>query len=191
VIRRSMSLAILVLILSATEVWANGFGFSRRTVEVRYPVYYSPPIVYVPMYYSVAPPVVFSAPLPLVQYAVPQAAPPLGSLAPPVSVPRPRVSTEVASPSGTTTHRPGDSAYSVLAGPAGMGRVDDRCSVAFWNLAGQTLTLRIDGREFSLPPGRSLTRDLPRNFAWHVGGRESEATHIPAGRPTAEILIHR
>ena len=52
-----------------------------------------------------------------------------------------------------------------------MERSDDRCSIAFWNLTGGALSLRINGRDHVLSAGRSLTLDLPRTFAWQVSGR--------------------
>ena len=85
--------------------------------------------------------------------------------------------------------RPGESFYTLHPGPPGMDRTDDRCSVAFWNLSGRALTLKIEGREYSLSLGRSVTVELPRAFAWSVSGREVEASRVPAGHPSAEILI--
>jgi hypothetical protein len=204
--KRCVLPAILLVVLAAGPAGANGFGLFRRSAEVRYgyyyPSYYYPSYYYypsAPVYYypSVAAPVVpYHAPVVQpavvtpVQYAVPTAAPP--SLTPePVQTGEPPLFRP--SSGRSTAMRVGESFYEVLPGPAGMSKTGEgeRCSVAFWNLTGQTLTLRVSGRDVSLAPSRSVTLDVTPTFAWQVVGREGEATTIPSGRATAEILIRR
>jgi len=197
--RRSIWLALLFLTLATSTASAHGFGTSRRPVEARTSYYSVPSVVY---YYSAAPrfvysappvfaapPIIFTPPVRFAPYASPVAAPSSVTGEPPLADPGRRSTGESSSPS--TSLRSGGSFYSVLPGPRGMERSDDRCSIAFWNLTGGTLSLRIDGRDHVLSAGRSVTLDLPRTFAWQVSGREPEATRIAAGSATAEVLIRR
>jgi hypothetical protein len=121
-------------------------------------------------------------------YATPTVAP-AATTEPPLAQPRVGTST-----SGSTSMRVGESFYQLLPGPVRMGREgesSDRCSVAFWNLTGQTLSLHVNGRNVSLAPNKSTTLDLPMTFAWQIQGREAEAMRIPSDRGSAEILIRR
>jgi hypothetical protein len=191
-------LGILLLSLAAGPAWAHGFGLYHRPTEVRYSYYYYPSTVYyypaAPVYYYVRPaPVVQpyypAAPVmaPVVQqYAVPVAAPASTTLEPPILPSRP-------SGGGATSMRVGESFYEVKPGPVTTGRegTDGRVSVGFWNLTSQPLTVRVEGRDLPLSPGRTVMVDLPATFAWRIVGREGEATTIPAGRTSAEILIRR
>ncbi len=183
--------ALVLLALEGTPLRANGFGLVRRPVEVR-SGYYVPSTFYVPIASApialpISPIGVMPAqPVFLTPFAVPFSAPPSTTAEPPLS-PRP-------GPSGTSTSlRVGESFYQLLPGPVRMEKEgdSDRCSVAFWNLTSQTLTLRINGRDVSLTPGKSATMELPPTFAWQIMGREGEATRIPGGRATAEVLIRR
>lgn len=193
---RRLLLLALVLVLSPLNAPANGFGLFRRPAapaEVRYSSYYYPTTVYTPVYYPVIPSYFIPTPVayPAVPLAIPRAAPPSVSGEPPLAGSRPAVGTDASASGARTALRPGESFYTLLPGPAGMGRADDRCSVAFWNLSGRELTLRADGRDYPLAAGRSVTVDVPTSFAWHVTGREAEATRIPTGHASAEILIRR
>src|SRR3954470_11355603 len=157
--RRSIWLALLLSALTAIPVSAHG---SRRSVEVRPSYYYVPSAVYYPaaprLFYPaapvfVAPAITVAPPVGFAPYAYPVAAP--ASVEPPLAAPvRPSASESSAS---STSQRPGGSFYSVLPGPRGMERSDGRCSIAFWNLTGRTLSLRIDGRDHVLTAGRSMT----------------------------------
>lgn len=185
------SLFLLVFVMGSAR--GNGFGLSNRPVEVRY--YYTPSVVYypiVPPVYCPTPtrPVMSTLPtVPLVPmqsaqpgFAAPRAAPPSSSAEPPLS----------ETPRGPTkSMRVGESFYDVLPGPTGMSKVGDRCSVAFWNLTAGTIALRIDGKDLTLAAGKSATMEVPSTFAWQIVGREGGATSIPAGHPTAEVLIRR
>jgi hypothetical protein len=67
----------------------------------------------------------------------------------------------------------------------------DRCSVAFWNLSGQDLTLTVAGQKQTIVRGKSLTLELDRQFVWQVEGRESQAERVPATESGLEIVIRR
>lgn len=205
--KRCLLALLLLLALEAAPAHAFGFGLFRRPTEVRYSSYYVPSTVYyVPStayYVPVTPaPIIYPAPMlppvPVVPsfpvvgpsvgspFAVPLAAPPSTTAEPPVSPP-------VRPMSGSTSLRVGESFYDVLPGPMRMDgdTARTRCSVAFWNLTAQTMTLRVDNRDVVLASGKSTTLELPLTFAWQVVGREAGATTIPSGRATAEVLIRR
>ncbi len=185
--RRWLLLALFVFALEVAPLSANGFGMVRRPSEVR-SAYYFPSVVYVPVAAPVVFPMVPAQPFILTPYALPLAAPASTTVEPPLfQQPRPRVS------EGSTSLRAGESSYQVLPGPMRMGRdgESERCSVGFWNLTSKPLTLRINNRDWPLTPGKSVTLDLPPTFAWQIAGREAEATRIPSGRGTAEVLIRR
>ena len=67
----------------------------------------------------------------------------------------------------------------------------ERSTVAFWNLTGHTVTLKIDGQAQVLPRGQCLTRELARDFVWQLDGREPERRTIPAGDAGLEIVIRQ
>jgi hypothetical protein len=67
----------------------------------------------------------------------------------------------------------------------------DRCSVGFWNLTSQELTLKVDGQTRTLPAGQSLTLDLGRKFVWQIVGRDPQTTTVAAADVGAEIIIRR
>jgi hypothetical protein len=189
--KRWFLLALLLFALEAAPVRANGFGMIHRPVEVRSGYYVPSVVYYVP--YVPAPVWVPSAPVTIVptQPVVQPFAAPLA--APAATTEPPLTSRSSPSTGGSTSMRVGERFYQLLPGPVRMGREgeSDRCSVAFWNLTGQTLNLHINGRDVSLAPNKSATLDLPQTFAWQIQGREAEATRIPSDRGTAEILIRR
>jgi hypothetical protein len=81
-------------------------------------------------------------------------------------------------------------AYSVGGSlPAADGT--DRCSVRFWNLSGRDVVLTVDGQSVYLAAGRSMTRELPRQFVWQVQGRAGQGERVPAGEGALEIVIRR
>ena len=188
--KRLLLLALLLLALEVAPVQANGLGLFRRPTEVRYS-YYTPAVVYYPVapppvYYPMVPAQPIGVAPPLVeQWAVPIAAPPSTTAEPPRSS-APRAGE-------ARSMRVGESFYQVLPGPLTMGKDGEKehCSIAFWNLTQKTLTLRINDRDTSIAPNRSVTLDLPQTFAWRIDGREAEATQIPKGHGSAEILIRR
>jgi hypothetical protein len=77
-------------------------------------------------------------------------------------------------------------------GGTGAAKVPaDRCSVAFWNLSGQDLSLKVDGQARPLPRGRSVTLTLGRQFVWQVEGREPQKQEVPMKEAALEIVIRR
>jgi hypothetical protein len=195
--RRILYLALLVLLVP-TPARAH-FWLFRRPVETRYSYYYAPsyyvPSYYVPstVYWVPAPePVVIPAPA-VVPLAVPSAAPPseIHELPPVPAWPSPPIMPR-ADPATTTARRVSDSYFDLYPRTTRQAsQAGDRASVAFWNLTGTTLRLRVQGRDWALPPGRSLTADLPRSFSWGIVGRQDEQTRLASNQSAAEILIRR
>ncbi len=186
--RRCLLSMVVLLVLGTVPARGNGWLFRRSVgpTEVRYSYYLPGPVVWVPVAQPLAlpvlvPPVVSLPAVTNVPMAVPSPAPP--SAVPDLPAP----------PPGTSALKQGTPYYDLYSGATRPGTPlpSGRCSVAFWNLTGRALTLRIGGQERTLPPGRSLTLELPREFAWNVVGREAEAAHIPSAHTTAEILIRR
>jgi hypothetical protein len=173
--RHPLLLTALLLFPGTGAAHGHG-GLLRRSaasVEVRYAV--PAPVVWIPVAQPLALPV-FAAPVWMptvvnVPLAVPSAAP----------------------PSETGALKPLTAYYDLYSGTTrpGVPLASGRCSVAFWNLTGRTITLRAGGQDRALPAGRSVTLELPHEFAWNVVGREAEAARIPASHTTAEILIRR
>jgi hypothetical protein len=195
----------LVVVLTPTPAHAHGWLF-RRPVETRYSYYYAPsyyvPSYYVPSYYvpstvywvpAVEPePVVIPAPA-AVPFAVPSAAPPsvIHELPPVPAWPSPPIMPR-ADTATTTARRVSEPYFDLYPrNTRQASRAGDGCSVAFWNLTGTTLRLRIQGSDWALPPGRSLTVDLPRSFSWGIVGRQDEQTRLAGNQTAAEILIRR
>jgi hypothetical protein len=65
------------------------------------------------------------------------------------------------------------------------------CAVTFWNLSGQGLTLRVDGRPRALAAGQSVRLDLKRDFSWDVAGRDPVRQQVPERESGVEIVIRR
>jgi hypothetical protein len=82
--------------------------------------------------------------------------------------------------------------FDTYFGGAGAAKpAADRCSVAFWNLSGQDLGLKVDGQSRLLPRGQSVTLTLGRQFVWQVEGREPQKQDVPANEGALEIVIRR
>ena len=176
---------------------APDFWLFRRPVETPYassyaPTYYAPPsyfpstVCWVPAEPAVVIPE--SVVLPL---AVPSPAPPsaLPELPPLPSRPAPPIMPP-ADPATTTARRVGEPYFDLYAGQR-KGTPSAGVSVAFWNLTAGTVTLRVQGRDWDLPPRRKVTLDLPRSFSWNVVGRQAEQTRLAGNQTEAEILLRR
>jgi hypothetical protein len=140
-----------------------------------------------------------TGPVPPVQPA-PQAAPstpPPPSLQTPPPPTAPKVSPmpppPTSSPPAVSESHSFTSTFEVCGVPPRSGEKPDakRCSVGFWNLTAQELTLTIDGQKRTLPAGKNLTLDLGRQFVWQVAGRDPQNTTVAAGDVGAEIIIRR
>jgi len=173
--RHRLLLVALLFALGTGPACGHG-GLIRRPIaptEVRY--YLPGPVVWMPVV----------QPMTLPVFAAPVSRPAVVNV--PLAVP------SAAPPSEANALKLATSYYDLYSGATrpGVPLPDGRCSVAFWNLTGRPITLRASGQERVLPTGRSVTLELPREFAWNVVGREAEAARIPAGHTTAEILIRR
>jgi hypothetical protein len=67
----------------------------------------------------------------------------------------------------------------------------DRCKVGFWNLTGRDVTLKIDGRQQTIPKNRSLTLDLDRSFAWQMDQGEIVTERVPDEQTAHEVLLRQ
>lgn len=189
--RRTVSLAMLVL-LAPTPARAHSWPFPPLVETHSFylvPSYYVPaPVCWVPAPAPVVVPTPAAVPL-----AVPSPAPPsnVQELPPVPSWPSPPIMPP-ADPATTTSRRISEPYFDLYPGTTGKAsRTGGRASVAFWNLTGVTVRLRVKGRDWALPPRRSLTLDLPRSFSWSIVGRQEEQARLGSDRTAAEILIRR
>lgn len=167
---------------------AHGLRSQPRATTAYYypaaPVYYCPPgtvpVATYPTSVPPPPPPATSIPRPL---AAPIAAPP-SSTPPPPLAPAPRAGPRVSeSRSYYDTYAVAPRASEVS--PSG------RCTIRFWNLSGQDLTLTVDQATQVLPNGKRVSLDLDRRFRWQVAGRQPEQESVAAGESALEIVIRR
>lgn len=211
----SRPLAVLSMLVLAAPVWAFGGWFRPR---VSY--YYAVPVVVTPAPVvpdpcampplsapiltppappsstvvpapgwarpSPAPP---SRPAPQPQVEELRQAPPAALPAPPPPLPTPPAAGPV--PSNSLSPMVTESRYPPSTGVRAVRRPTDRCSVAFWNLTARPLSLRIDGRGQVVPPGKSVTLELNRQFVWQVEGREPQVERIPVPEVALDVVIRR
>ncbi len=198
--RALLSAGALVLLLAlppAAPAWWH-YGPRPAPVVAGYApapvVFVAPRPVFVaaPVLVPAAPPppacVAPASPLPA--FAAPAPAPPSGSPEPPL-----------AKPSGPPMPPAQPSAYQAASPAAGARSYDtyplavrgaatgERCSVSFWNLTGRDVVLRVEGRTQVLPRGQSLTRELPRSFAWQVDGGEQRTEQVSAKDGGLEVVL--
>jgi hypothetical protein len=77
-------------------------------------------------------------------------------------------------------------------GPHDPNRITtDRCTVGFWNLTDQDLTLAVQNQSRDLPRGKSLSLDLPREFVWQLKGREVHTERVATGESGMEIVFRK
>jgi hypothetical protein len=193
--RRQVSLVVALLMIFAIPTTGLGWFhslFSRSSYRAAPPiaVYYCPVPVVAAVPYPVVPaPYPEPVPVPpLRRYAEPRPAPPSGTPEPPrppETKPKAGVNTQE---SRKVSEKFFDSYF--VAGPTRTPG-GDRCAVTFWNLAGQNLTLTVEGRAHLLPAGQSVRLDLKREFTWTVAGREAERQQVPAAESGVEIVVRR
>jgi hypothetical protein len=127
--------------------------------------------------------------------ATPPSTPPPPSLPtpPPPAAPKGPSLPPGAPPPAVRESRAFTNAIDVCGVPPRSGEkpTPDRCSVGFWNLTAQELTLKIDGKPHTLPAGQNVTLDLGRQFVWQIVGREPQNTTVAAADVGAEIIIRR
>lgn len=166
----------LMLILPV-PAQANGWLFRPRPTSA----YYYPPATWAPaiVYWAPPPACCGGGAAPGVRlYATPQAAPASApaTVEPPVSKPE---------TSGSTPNRAN------YEPPLQGTTLQGTCTVTFRNRSAREVTLQIGDITRSLPAGRGLTLDLPRQFTWNEVGRAPVTEQIPASRPALEIAINR
>ena len=86
--------------------------------------------------------------------------------------------TEPPRGAGVSEARSYFSAYAVAprGAPVPAG---ERARVAFWNLSSTDITLTVANEAYSLPRGKNLKLDLPRQFVWRVDSREAQNEKCP------------
>lgn len=67
----------------------------------------------------------------------------------------------------------------------------DRARVGFWNLSERDVVLTVANQAYSLPRGKSVRLDLPREFVWRVDSREAQNEKMPENESALEIVIRR
>jgi hypothetical protein len=83
------------------------------------------------------------------------------------------------------------SAYAVAPRDAQPRLAADRARVGFWNLSEVDLTLTIANQAYTLPRGKSVKLELPRQFVWRVDAREPQSEKMPESESALEIVIRR
>lgn len=140
---------------------------------------YGPPIYYPPSPLYLAPPICGVWPIEpvrVVPAARPNPAPASTTAEPPIANPLRKAPT-------ITESRSLGGSY------AGVGPVLPRCKVGFWNLTGKDMTIRVDGKDHTLPKDRSFTLELDRQFTWQSAGKEPTAERVPEDQNAYEVII--
>lgn len=185
---------VAVVLLLSLPLAAEANGFRRASPPISYYSFYPAPLVYVPAVAYVPLDCVLVAPTMAVPgapprlYATPSPAPPLA--APPLTPPPGTPPTGSTPPPGVKETRNYFDAYAVAV-PEGKAVDGQRCGVGFWNNTGQALVLRVAGEARTLPPGKGITLELPRDFVWQVGNREPRTERVPAEQAGMEIVIRK
>jgi hypothetical protein len=177
---RLLSVAVL---LTATAIPASanfGFLFRPRATTAYYfavpvPVVYAPPPICVPVG---NPPRLYAQPRPA----------PASGMEPPLADPG-KAAPGQSESKKTQTAKYFD-AYAVATGSASP-RVEGRCSVSFWNLSQQELTLKVGEKRLTLAAGRTLTLELDRQFNWQIEGRDAQTGQVADKDSALEIVIRR
>lgn len=197
------ALAVVLTLTPDASAWWHG-RWRARYYAAYYPAYY-------PTYYSAGYPVYYSyscaAPVYVVSmpvcgvavpsaearlYAKPMPAPASAAPATPApATPSPAPAAPLPSRKPQVSESKSYySAYPVTARDSN-GIDPTRCVVGFWNYSDRDQTLLIDGQSRTLPRGRGLTLELPREFVWSVAGREPQVERVAAAESTIEIAIYR
>jgi ligand-binding SRPBCC domain-containing protein len=190
------SAGVALILLCPSLGSAHGLPLRGRSVAVSYypavsVVAYDPMPIWVVAPLLVCPPLPAAAPL-APGFAVPVPAPPSSVPAPvpPTPAPSPGNSGAPSQPKVTESRALYYDAFSVATQgsekPSG-----ESCSVAFWNLTGRDVTLKLDGQAQTLPRGQRLTRSPAREFVWQIDGREPHTQRVPLGEVGLEIVIRQ
>lgn len=171
------------------------------SVPVAYPVMMVPAPAYAAPPVPVAVPPICPTPVAPVPYAQPPlAAPPVPAM-PPAFAPVTPAPPSSPTPSGSPAAPPVTGSakvsetrffdtYAVASG-SNARPADGRCSVAFWNLTGQDVTLKVGAQTLPLARGKNATLELPHEFTWQVDGREAQTQKVPAAEAGLEIVVRR
>jgi hypothetical protein len=87
--------------------------------------------------------------------------------------------------------RPYYDAYPVAGSSHSPSAPSARLGVEFWNLTGQPLRLKIEGRSHSLAAGTRLHEEVGRQFVWQVEGRDPQRENVTVAESGLDIVIRR
>jgi hypothetical protein len=150
------------------------------------PVPVAPPLI--PAVAATAePPRIFATPVPAPASTPPGTSPPSANPAP--AQPTPAQPSPAPPKSGVNEAQSFYDAYA--AEPRGGVKKYDLVSVGFWNNTSRAVVLRVQGQVQTLPAGRGVTLDLPRQFVWQVDGREAQVLSLPAAQAGTDIVLRR
>jgi hypothetical protein len=169
--------ALSLLVTSPAHAFGGRFGVWSAPPTVAY--YYAPPVYSAGPYYYCPP---TQTPMPRI-IPVPDARPsPTGE--PPLRNSNDKTSNDLRMPVIVTAHAIGGNYV-----PGSSPLAKDRCRVGFWNLSGREVTLRIDGKAWTLPKNREVTLDLERQFSWQVEGRPQHVERVAEGGASHEVVV--
>ncbi|MFO0863098.1 MAG: hypothetical protein U0744_00295 [Gemmataceae bacterium] len=179
--RRFAAVLGITLFVSASAHAYCGYVWYPGTISYSYvsPLYYSSPIYSTPIYSSPIWPCPIESAIrvtPLAKQTPAPASEHPTTKEPPLGIPR-------KGPTITETRSLGG-AYA-----PGVGVVLPRCKVGFWNLTGKEITVRIEGKDQTLPKDRAVTMELERNFTWQAPGREQTMERVPEDQNAFEVII--
>jgi hypothetical protein len=75
--------------------------------------------------------------------------------------------------------------------PSETPRERDLATLSLNNASDRALLVWVDGVRYLLVEGQTLTREVGRDFTWHVEGREKKQGRAPAGQEGVRIVIDR
>ena len=78
-----------------------------------------------------------------------------------------------------------------VAGDSEGSKNSQEASICFWNLTDRPLTLRANGRTYSLDKDQNVSVNLPRKFLWQVGGQDPVTTTLAADQQALEIVLRK
>lgn len=182
-------LAVIGLLVLPALAAANGLRLrsSQQTTYYYYPTtsYYYYPTYTVPECVEVAPS--------LTPRATQEPAPAPRKLAQPAPAGPSAAPKTTEPPRGPAVNetRSYFSAYAVAQRDAQPRPAADRARVGFWNLSQTDITLTVANQAYSVPRGKSVKLDLPRQFVWRVDSREPQNEKMPENEAALEIVIRR
>src|SRR5262249_28842488 len=66
---------------------------------------------------------------------------------------------------------------------------EPECTVAYRNLSGRDLEVKVDGKPHRLPINRTVAIAVPRQFVWQVEEQPVQTESIPENKKVMEVVI--